>query len=177
LIACVAALLAAALPGRADDVPPAFLSEDVARFSAGIYCPDAPVRKDPAPGTASGTINIVEPPAEFTVETQRIPAVPGVGFGILIELVLGVSHEATILVTHPPFPDTGITRETWISELDSSVSLNGFTFEHLYELQPGIWSFTAVGDDGEPIYAIAFDVVDPTEAPELAGICAGLLSS
>ena len=135
------------------------------------------MREDPAPGTATGTINIVEPPAEFILETQRIPAVPGVGFGILIELHEGVSHAATILVTHPPFPSTGITRETWISDLDSAVSLNGFTFEHRYELQPGIWSFTAVGGDGDPIYAIAFDIVNPAEAPELAGICAGLLSS
>lgn len=148
----------------------------MAEFTFGIYCPGDPIRRDEAPGTASGTINIVEAPPEFLVETQRIPAVPGVGFGILVGLKPGAVLDATVTVRHPPFTGSGVTEEFWVTNLDDSPSLNGFTFEHAYELQPGLWTYSAAVE-GIEIYRIDFEVVEPSAAPELAGICAGAILS
>lgn len=148
----------------------------MAAFSAGIYCPGEPVDRAEAPGTASGSINIVEPPSEFVVETQRIPAVPGVAFGVLVTLKEGLTYEATIVSSHPPFTGLDVAQEFWSSTLDDGQNLNGFTFEHDYELQPGTWTYAAMVD-GELIYSVEFEVVDPAFAPELAGICAGFVMS
>ncbi len=108
--------------------------------------------------------------------TQRIPAVPGLGFGVLVTLAQGERRTATITVTHPPFPGSGVAEEFWTSELDDDPSLNGFTFEHLYELQTGTWTFSAEAD-GEPIYSVVFEVVDPSAAPDLAELCTGVVTS
>lgn len=173
---CAAALVAVApLFVRADPLPTT-LSDTVADFSAGIYCPGAPLRRDAAPGTTSGSINIVDAPAEFLVETQLVPAVPGLGFGILITLLPGETRDVTVFVTHPPFGGSGDTQEMWTTDFEDTPSLNGFTFEHGYELQPGAWTFRAEGPDG-PIYEITFDVVPPAAAPELAALCSAAILS
>ena len=100
----------------------------------------------------------------------------GIAFGVLLSLEPGLNIDALITSTHPPFPGSDVAQEFWSSNLDDEANLNGFTFEHDYELQPGTWTYTAVAD-GEVIYSIEFEVVAPEQAPELAGVCAGFVMS
>lgn len=154
-----------------------YLSELVAEFDFGLYCAAEPLRRDEAPGTASGRVNIVPALPEFPIRQLVVPAELGVGFGVLVRLEEEAPRAATITVTHPPYADTGVSIEQWETELDGvDLSLNGFSFDGVNELLPGRWTFTA--SDGETvIYSIAFEVVRPSAAPNAAGICAGIVVS
>lgn len=144
----------------------------------GIYCAEAPIDLEEAPGTAAGVVNLVSDLPEMRAIATRVPARLGIGFGLLVELKDGLIHDPlSITLTHPPYPDSGIEVETWQSAVDEiSPGLIGFSFEQPSELVVGAWTFEAV-HDGEVVFRVTFDVVPPALAPDLAGSCEGAFLS
>lgn len=147
----------------------------LAELVYGVYCAQDPIREDPAPETASGVINIVPTPPDFAFRQKLVPAEIGVGFGVLATAPPGVLHDAvTVTVTHPPYPDTGVTVERWITDIDAlSPSLMGFSFDQPNELVLGEWTFSAVTATGEELFYIAFEVVEPGLMPNVMDACFG----
>lgn len=147
----------------------------------GIYCSEEPLRQDPAPGTASGVINIVPGVPEMRFVQQVVPADRAVGFGVLVRLAPGLAYDPVeVTVTHPPFLDAttefivdGIQIERWSTSLDDQgYSLIGFTFDHPEEEVPGEWTFSAE-QNGEEVFHVAFQVVPGNALPHIPLACAG----
>lgn len=138
----------------------------------GLVCPAGPARKLPAPGTHLGEISQRDQSQKVEYTTQVIPLKKGIGFGVDVNaLPDGDMIGVTVTVTHPPYPGTDVTRETWISDVIHNASnLNFFLFEFDFEMVPGAWSFSAEYL-GETLYSVGFTVVDPARVPHLAGIC------
>lgn len=145
----------------------------------GIYCAQEPQRRDPAPETASGHLNIVPMIPDFQFRQKVVPAEIGIGFGVLVTAAPGRSEESvTVTVTHPPYPDSGIEVEQWITDLeDTGPSLTGFSFETPNELLLGEWTFAAHDRDGEELFHIAFEVVQPELMPQVISSCFGSFTS
>ena len=140
----------------------------------GAYCAQEPEREDPAPETASGTINIVPAIPDFQFRQKIIPAQIGIGFGVLASAPPGVLLDpVTVTVTHPPYPDSGITSERWVTDVDDGPNLMGFSFDRASELVQGEWTFSAVTPDGEELFFISFEVVAPELMPQIISTCFG----
>ena len=166
------AVLAALAPGLALANPQ--VGPGLATLDYGIYCAETPDIVEEAPGTASGVINLV---AEIPVLRWRQLVVPddiGIGFGVIVEPHPGETLEPVIVtVTHPPFPDSGIEVEQWITTIESdSQSLMGFSFELPEEQVHGEWTFSA-SYEGEELYHIAFEVVPGSALPNMVITCMG----
>lgn len=138
----------------------------------GLVCPAGNAIELPAPGTHLGMIKQREGWQKIEYTTQAIPMVEGIGFGVSaspFEDIIG----ATITVTHPPYPGTDVTDETWVTDvIVGSSNLNYFTFEFPFEQVPGRWAIQAEYD-GDVLYAVEFDVVDPDRFPNIDGLCKG----
>jgi hypothetical protein len=174
--ALAAALLAA--PAAAQDLSNPFKSDRIDRLSYGVYCAEAPVELEQAPGTASGVVNIVPNVPDFLAETTLVPAEIGMAFGVVVELRDGLVHDpADVTITHPPYPDSGITVERWATAMDGdSPSLVGFSFETEAELVTGPWTFEAA-HDGVLLFRVTFEVVPPALLPGLAAACGAAVLS
>ncbi|MBF9044418.1 DUF3859 domain-containing protein [Rhodobacterales bacterium HKCCE4037] len=145
----------------------------------GIYCAQEPERQDPAPETASGVLNIVPILPDFQFRQKIVPAEVGIGFGVLATAAPGLLHDpVTVTVTHPPYPESGIEVERWISDIeDLSPSLMGFSFDHPEELVLGEWTFSAHTATGDELFHIAFEVVSPDIMPQVISTCFGAFLS
>ncbi len=145
----------------------------------GAYCAQEPEREDPAPETATGTINIVPALPDFAFRTKIIPAEIGIGFGVLAQTQPGLAlGPVTVTVTHPPYPDTGIEVERWQTDIDDlSPSLMGFSFDNANELLLGEWTFSAHTVDGEELFHMSFEVVAPELMPQVISSCFGSFMS
>ncbi|ABD53450.1 DUF3859 domain-containing protein [Jannaschia sp. CCS1] len=140
----------------------------------GLYCAQEPERRDPAPETASGVINIVPVIPELRFRQKLVPAEIGIGFGVIVSAPLGVILDpVTVTVTHPPYADSGIETEQWVTDVDAGPNLMGFTFDHPYELVLGEWTFSAVTLDGEEVFHISFEVIAPELMPQVISACFG----
>ncbi len=155
------------------------ISDGIAELVYGIYCAQEPERRDPAPDTASGHLNIVPIIPDFQFRQKLVPAEIGIGFGVLATAPLGTIHDPiTVTVTHPPYPDSGIEVEQWISDIeDLGPSLMGFSFDTPNELLLGEWTFSAHTLDGEELFHIAFEVVQPELMPQVVSTCLGSFMS
>jgi hypothetical protein len=155
------------------------ISPGIAELDYGIYCAQEPERRDPAPDTASGVLNIVPVIPEFQFRQKLVPAELDIGFGVLVTAAPGLIHDpVTVTVTHPPYPDSGIEVETWVSNIeDLSPSLMGFSFDTPNELLLGEWTFSAHTMDGEELFHIAFEVVQPELMPQVLSSCFGSFTS
>lgn len=166
--------LALALPGHAQQAGNPRVGAGLAQLVHGVYCAQQPERRDPAPETASGTINIVPAIPDFQFRQKLVPAEVGIGFGVLAWAPPGVLlSPVTVTVTHPPYPDTGITVERWVTDIDDGPNLMGFSFDSASELVLGEWTFSAVNAEGEELYFIAFEVVAPELMPQIISTCFG----
>lgn len=144
----------------------------------GAYCAQTPERLDPAPDTASGTINIVPAVPDFRFRQKIVPAQVGIGFGVVAWAPPGmVIDPVTVIVTHPPYPDSGITTERWVTEIDDGPNLMGFSFDHAHELVLGEWTFSGLGAEGEELFFISFEVVAPEVMPQVVEACFGAFLS
>jgi Domain of unknown function (DUF3859) len=104
-------------------------------------------------GGDSGVNRFYKDPPTFTAVTDRIPAKPGVRFGIVFELTnLPKTQNATVgivLVTiHPPLRRDGTTAtrneqpvRMAVKGRDRIVSWTGFGFERPEDVVPGTWTF------------------------------------
>lgn len=152
-----------------------WFSPQIASFDYGVYCDALPDDVAEAPGTVSGVVNLVPIP-EIRFRQLLVPAALGIAFGVLLQTQEGVTLDPVIVtVTHPPYPDSGITVEQWITGFTSEdPGLVGFGFEVETELLPGPWTFTADHGDNR-IFEITFEVVSGDLLPEITGLCSGNL--
>ncbi|MFD1341962.1 DUF3859 domain-containing protein [Litorisediminicola beolgyonensis] len=166
LFACLATPL---LAGSVTYDPSRFILEQ------GVFCEVPTTGSLPAPGTAAGQIELFDEVPEFQWHTARLPAVPGLSFGIRSEATDGLNYPGVVLtLTHPPFSESGVTRQSYVTALGGfGLSINAYTFDLEEELVTGTWVFTATAGDTE-LYRATFEVVPPALMPEIAAACGGL---
>jgi hypothetical protein len=143
------------------------------RIDAGIICAPAPSGREPAPGTRIGFIDLVDGEITLGQATPRIPALPGLAFGVVARVAEHAgAADVTITVTHPPMGADGIMRETWQTDLmPGGPTANFFRFDYPEERVPGDWTLQAE-QDGRVLYAARFQVVDPRLMPGFVDPCA-----
>ena len=142
------------------------------RIEAGIVCAAENGRREPAPGTRLGYVYMVGGDLTLGLSTRRVPALPGLSFGVLATAAEG--NEAlgvTIIVTHPPMGAEGSTRDTWESNFFAgSPTASFFRFEYPEERVPGEWTIQAVAGD-RVLYSARFEVVHPAAMPDFVDPC------
>ncbi|MHA6326879.1 DUF3859 domain-containing protein [Roseivivax sp. CAU 1753] len=141
----------------------------------GVFCDVDAVGEIDAPGTAAGKIELFETIPDFLWQTNVVPAVPNVSFGIKTDALDGSVYDDVILtLTHPPFLDSGIAEQAYVTELGGrGTSLNAYTFDLPEERVPGEWVFRAIRA-GEVLYEARFTVVPRHMAPDIAATCEGI---
>lgn len=148
-----------------------FVGPEIGSFSAGVVCSPLSNGSMPAPGTISGSINLIDGDVRFSTPSRRVPAVLGLSFGVMVSAKLRDIDPIIMRISHPPMGEGGVeveTYQTWMSASALKPSL--FSFEHDYELVLGTWTIEAL-ENGVPLYQATFEVVPPTQIPELAGLC------
>ena len=147
-------------------------SSEIISLEAGIVCAPEPVGSIPAPGTVAGTTHVIDKEPEFVSTTQRVPAVLGVGFGVKTRAAAPEGIDVvTMVVTHPAMGPENTTTQNFQTRISGEdASLTFYQFDFTYELVLGMWQFTAISGDAA-LYTVAFEVVDPRQVPELAGVC------
>ena len=147
-------------------------------FKAGIFCAPTVVSTEPAPDTVAGVTNVIEDVPPLVSSGRNVPAVLGMGFGILSGSKQGMLLDVLVVVTHPPMGDAGVTQQSYYTQItNTGESMTLYQFDYAYELVQGPWTITATqGDD--LLFRAGFTVVSPQQVPELAGVCGyeGLLS-
>jgi hypothetical protein len=160
--------LAETLPPNPDD----YVSPQLSVIDVGIICAQEIVGLNDAPGTVAGSTNIIEGEPDFISSERFVPAVLGVGFGVKSQAqsVLGIDS-VTMTVTHPPMGADGTTVQVYGTAISGrGTSLTFYQFDYNYELVLGHWQMEA-SVDGEVIYRVGFDVVEPDAMPQLANAC------
>lgn len=162
----------------AQEQPNPYASDLVDSLVHGVYCAEAPIDLEEAPDTAAGVVNIVPVLPEMRRITTLVPAQLGIGFGLLVEAREGLVLDPLIVtITHPPYPDSGVEVERWVTGIDGEgPGLIGFSFELESELVTGPWTFEAE-HEGEIVFRVSFEVVPPALFPDLAQGCAGAILS
>lgn len=147
------------------------LGDNISRFSAGIFCAPEVIGENPAPDTLAGVTNIIAEQPEFVSLSRSVPAVLGLGFGVISSVKAPTEQEVLIIVTHPPMRSDGLTRQSYSRIYVPGVeSFTMYQFDYEYELVIGRWTITAT--DGERLlFRAGFDVTAPEFAPELADYC------
>jgi hypothetical protein len=165
---CLAVCLAAAPAAGAAEWDRAELAD----FAFGIVCAGAPGARTPAPDTIAGFVELVDGHIFVGRETARIPALPGLAFGIVARS--RTAHpEVTVTVEHPPMATAGATRQVWLSAFDGeAAAANFYRFDQPYERVPGTWRITAAAG-GRILYDVVFEVVDPALMPGFTDPCPG----
>lgn len=149
------------------------ISDAIAAIEAGVICAVEPDRVVEAPGTLSGTKHLVDERPPFVSKARQVPAVLGVGFGVAARATdpLGLPG-VTMVVTHPPLHDQGVTSQSYVTRIPGNGSgITFYQFDYDYELVLGRWTLTTIDAGGEILFSIPFDVVPPDALPELAGAC------
>ncbi|CAN5589010.1 hypothetical protein BH09VER1_BH09VER1_40780 [soil metagenome] len=114
------------------------------------------------------------PAAQFSSQTDRVPATLGVQFGFRYKIT-GVTEinqaDFKFIVTHPPIKNEKgeIEREYTVHESlpvhDGVVSeTTGYSLDRPEELVPGIWKFEMWYHD-HPLLTQSFTVYSPTKKP------------
>jgi len=76
-------------------------------------------------------------------------------------------------VTHPPFLNSGTTRQSYVTELGGEEpSINAYSFDTVEEMVTGPWRFRA-WHNGALLYDVTFQVVAPELAPGVGDSCGG----
>jgi hypothetical protein len=143
----------------------------MASFRAGIFCAPKVINTTPAPDTVAGVTNIIEDVPPFVSAGRNVPAVLGMGFGILSSSKQQILLDVLVVVTHPPMGEGGVTRQSYYTDVtNTGESLTLYQFDYAYELVEGPWTITATLGD-EVLFRAGFTVVPPAQVPELAGVC------
>ena len=154
LAAALAAMVAA--PAAADEIGPM-----VARWQAGVVCANEF-------GRGSNAANDIS----FIAQTQTVPAVVGMGFGVRAQTTVPAGLTGvTIVVDHPPFQAGGPRQQTYTMAMSGS-GYSGFfyRFEEQSEVQPGRWRISAL-NGSNVLYSIDFDVVLARQGDALLRSC------
>ncbi|MES9994932.1 DUF3859 domain-containing protein [Desulfovibrio aminophilus] len=116
-------------------------------------------------GAVSGTANAVRG-LRLLQGTDRVPARVGVNFGMRFQLIgSAAAYPIETRVVYPKAmvnPETGrsATVETFGAEIKPGPNYHGFTFEHEWELLPGVWRFQ-IYSRGRLLLEKAFTVYRP----------------
>lgn len=160
----------------APTAPGAQAIHDPTRLSVefGAFCQQRSVGEMPAPDTAAAKIDLLPGTPDIRWPTPVIPAMPGISFGVRTEAVGdAVFYPVLIELTHPPFAVSGVTRQSYVTELGGAEpSINAYSFDLLEEMVHGRWTFRAY-HNGDILYEVGFDVVDPSLAPGVGRDCEG----
>ena len=140
----------------------------------GAFCQMRAVDEMPAPDTHASKIDLLPETPEIKWPTNVIPAMPGVSFGVRTEAPQGQTYYPVLIeLTHPPFKNSGVTRQSYVSELGGEdASIHAYSFDLFEEMVHGRWTFRAY-HNGETLYEVAFDVVDPSLVPGVGRDCKG----
>ncbi|MHA6346263.1 DUF3859 domain-containing protein [Roseivivax sp. CAU 1761] len=141
----------------------------------GIFCEVRTDGRAPAPDTVAGEIELFSEIPDFQWLGARVPAVPGISFGVRTEARdARIYSGVTMRLTHPAFRRSGATEQSYVTSLGGAgVSINAYTFDTAEELALGIWTFTARHGD-EVLYHAQFEVVPPAAEPRIAAACGGM---
>lgn len=148
------------------------VSPQIANLETGVICPPEPVGTRPAPGTVAGTTHVIDDEPPFVSNSHRVPAVLGIGFGVkaMSEDQFGLDN-VTMVVTHPPMGDGAVESQNFLTSISGvDPSLTFYQFDYDYELLIGTWEMTAM-HEGEVLYTTSFEIVPPSQVPELASVC------
>ncbi len=144
-------------------------------FEAGIFCAPETVGTSVAPDTVAGTTHVVEVTPEFLSNSRQVPAVIGIGFGVLAKAKRENLFDVTMVVTHPPMGPEGVTRQSFLTAIPADApSMTYYQFDRESELLPGQWTLEALYE-GETVYRARFMVVPPEALPALASACGGIV--
>jgi hypothetical protein len=136
------------------------VSAQVQLIEAGIICPRiVSGEMVEAPDTEVGAIRMIDQALSFDLDARKVPTITNLGFGFRVALEPGIAEQdITIVVTHPPMGERGVTRQAWRDRLVAGeTNMNLFTFEFDYEKVPGLWTFS-VEVDGEAVVSVPFEV-------------------
>ena len=154
-LGALALLLGAGAPAMADEI-----SGQVSRWQAGVIC-------------ASQFGNGARPAEDiaFVAQTQVVPAVVGMGFGVRAQAQAPTGVAVTIVVDHPPFTPGGPTQQTYPTTMSGS-AMSGFfyRFENQQEAAVGTWRVSALSGQ-TVLYSLDFDVVPPRANDGLLAAC------
>jgi hypothetical protein len=145
-----------------------------AEIRAGIICASGESRREPAPDTRAGFIELLDGEITVGLDARRIPALPGLSFGVVARVAdTAMPDTVTVVITHPPMGADGSVRETWQSQVfPGDVAANFFTFDVPEERVPGLWVMQAE-QEGRVIYTARFEVMDPAAMPGFVDPCEG----
>ncbi|WP_373355762.1 DUF3859 domain-containing protein [Pseudoroseicyclus sp. CXY001] len=154
-----AALLAASVmtggPALAED----YVSDSISGWHAGAICPST---------FPNGRVRSSLP---FIAETQIVPAVLGIGFGVEAQSGIGDISNVTVVVTHPAFNGAGTEQQRFnMSISGSALSAFYYRLEEPEEVKTGIWRIEAQAN-GQVLYGIDFEVIAPAPNSGLLRAC------
>lgn len=140
----------------------------------GAFCQVRSIGAVDAPDTAAEKIELLPNAPAIEWLTDRVPALPGVSFGVRSLAPDGTEfYPVLIELTHPPFHGSGITRQTYITELGGAdPSINAYSFDTLQELVTGTWTFRA-WHNGALLYRVTFEVLPAHLLPDVGRGCHG----
>ncbi len=155
---------------------PRLFAEPGVVIEAGLFCAADAADRRPAPDTVFGWIHVPDVPVSIILPGEMTaPAVLGLGFGVSFALGNMAPVDLTYVITHPPMPPAGTTRQSWVGRVQpGTVESVFFQFDIPEELLPGDWQIAAL-ENGEAVFRAEFSVVPPEDAPHLAGLCGGPL--
>ena len=133
----------------------------------GLICPQPSLGERAAPDTLSGFVRSIPKNTQIAIHSAIVPAELNAEFGIRVRLAPGFGDiAATVVITHPPYTESGITRESYSTTLsDSGWSLSAFRFDEPFEILPGAWTF-ALQSNGRVLLRQRFDVVQDYDLGE-----------
>lgn len=166
------AVLALCLACPAPALAEVIATPGAAGFDYGIFCSLEPDSFKEAEDTIEGTINQFSESPDFIWKGTTVPAMVGMSFGVHVQTLPQYEGAVRFTVSHPPMGNAGTTQQGWIGTLNAvEMQYVGFSFDHDYETVTGPWTMRADTLDGDPIYEITFDVVDPRLLPEITAAC------
>lgn len=137
----------------------------------GVGCQVAATGQAAAPDTRAGAISLLPQTRILLWERTRLPAMPGVTFGMRL-MGDGTARRVTTTVTHPPMGADRVIVQSWDWLLSGPPSqFTGYTLEEPAELLTGTWRITVT--EGDTVLAAQdFTVVPPAQAADIARACA-----
>ena len=171
-LASLAALRAGAQPA------PVWDQTVFSSVTFGAFCQLVTVDSVPAPDTAAQRVDLLPVTPDIRWPGTRIPALEGISFGVRTETIGGAVIDPVLVeLTHPPFHESGTTRQSYLTVLGGSgASINAYSFDLPEELVTGTWTLQAF-HDGQLLYHVRFEVVAPAQAPGIGTSCGSYLGS
>ncbi len=172
VVVAVAIAAASLASGQTDPTDPTgggiVTDPQIAALDFGVYCAPKPQDVAEAPGTVMGEVYIYDDTPDFRWRSREVPAVLGIGFGVLVTLAdTGAPGPITHVTLHPAFAGNGAKQQTWVSQLAADrANFRGYRFDEPYELAVGTWTLEGWRDD-TMLYSITFEVVPPSARPDI----------